>query len=66
MVKGRHIGLGGKLPQTAPPWIRHWSSDCRFVLQARASEGILKILAKTGCFLSFEWEKTNLTTLSPP
>jgi len=24
------------------------------------------ILAKQGCFLSFEWKKTNFTTLDPP
>jgi len=22
--RGRHRGLGGQLPQTIPPWIRHW------------------------------------------
>jgi len=27
---------------------------------------ILKILAKKGCFLSFEWEKTNFTTFASP
>ena len=27
---------------------------------------ILKISAKKGCFRSFEWEKSNLTTFSPP
>jgi len=27
---------------------------------------ILKISAKKGCFLSFEWEKTNFTAFGPP
>jgi len=27
---------------------------------------ILKILAKKGCFLGFEWEKTNFATFGPP
>jgi len=27
---------------------------------------ILKILAKQGYFLSFEWEKTNFATFAPP
>jgi len=27
---------------------------------------VLKISAKKGCFLSFEWEKTNFTTFAPP
>ena len=27
---------------------------------------ISKILTKKGCFLSFEWEKTNLTTFGRP
>jgi len=26
----------------------------------------LKILAKKGCFLDFEWEKTNFTTFALP
>jgi len=29
----------------------------------RGTQGcILKILAEKGCFLSFQWEKTNITT----
>jgi len=32
----------------------------------RGHPWILKISAKKGCFLSFEWEKTNFTTFSPP
>jgi len=27
---------------------------------------ILKISAKNGCFLSFEWEKSNFITFDPP
>jgi len=27
---------------------------------------ILTFSAKKGCFLSFEWEKTNFTTFTPP
>jgi len=28
MARGRHRGLGGKLPQTAPPRIRHCLTSC--------------------------------------
>jgi len=28
--------------------------------------GVLKISAGKGCFLSFEWEKTNFTTFGSP
>jgi len=32
----------------------------------RGTQGcILKILAEKGCFLSFQWEKTNITTFPP-
>jgi len=31
----------------------------------RGGRGGLEILAKRDCFLSFEWEKTNFTTLGP-
>jgi len=33
---------------------------------ALAPSWILKISAKKGCFLSFEWDKINFTTFSPP
>jgi len=33
---------------------------------AKVTPWILKILAKKRCFLDFEWEKPNFTTLGPP
>jgi len=30
-----------------------------------ASEWIFELSAKKGCFLSFEWEKTNFTSFGP-
>ena len=44
-------------------------SDSLVVLVMGVGEGggwILKISAKNGCFLSFEWEKSNFTTFGPP
>ena len=50
---GRRKGWHGAL---SPPWS----------LEISAKKKISKISAKKGCFLSFEWEKTNFTTFGPP
>jgi len=37
----------------------------RGAVGAKAPPWILKFSAKKGCFISFEWEKTNFTTFGP-
>jgi len=47
--------------------IRQYNSPCQGRRKGRPwHPWILKISAKKGCFLSFEWEKTSFTTFAIP